>query len=263
MSIRHVNGTDLFYQEQGRGTPVLLIHGTGALGDLWMIYGRRLAAHHRVIAYDRRGYGRSSGPPATNLRQHTADAAALLIALDAVPAAIVGHSLGGTIALDLALEHPELVAGLVAIEPPLPIQGLPDLAVVKLVLTMLLLRLIGLQRRAAEVFLHWVYTDTSGVSAFERLPGAAQAVAEETGAILADMGAGLPAHLAPERLAPITCPVTLLAGERTQPFLAKSVRTAAAHVPQSQLVIVPGVGHVLHVDRPDAVVTALEQMISG
>ena len=62
----------------GSGDPILLIHGNGANTRIWGRSADDLAAEHLVIAYDRRGFGRSPGPPASNMRDHVADAAALL-----------------------------------------------------------------------------------------------------------------------------------------------------------------------------------------
>lgn len=78
---------------------------------------------HRVISYDRRGFGRSPGPPASRKADHVAAAAALLEELDAEPAAALGWSAGGVVALGLAVERPDLVSALILVEsdpPPAP-----------------------------------------------------------------------------------------------------------------------------------------------
>ena len=74
-------------------------------------------ASHRVIAYDRRGFARSSAAPRGVLADQARDAAELLEALGASPATVVGWSAGGVIALDLAASYPERVASLVLAEP--------------------------------------------------------------------------------------------------------------------------------------------------
>ncbi|MBE7246165.1 MAG: alpha/beta hydrolase [Actinomycetospora chiangmaiensis] len=110
----------LAYVEAGAGPPVVLIHGSlMALEDLWLPLAPCLAGRHRVIAVDRPGHGLS-------VRHRLVDASpwrqARLIrdALDRLGVerpVIVGHSFGGTIALCLALAHPESVAGVVAAAP--------------------------------------------------------------------------------------------------------------------------------------------------
>jgi pimeloyl-ACP methyl ester carboxylesterase len=95
--------------------PVLLLHGWTVSADLnfFALYGE-LAARHRVIALDHRGHGRGMRPrTAFSLEECADDAAALLDELGAGPAAVVGFSMGGAIAMLLHHRHPETVAGLV------------------------------------------------------------------------------------------------------------------------------------------------------
>jgi pimeloyl-ACP methyl ester carboxylesterase len=118
----HVNGVTLHVEEHGTGAPILGIHGTGSSAQLWARSVPELAARGRVILYDRRGHGRSERPrpAATGVRDHTDDAAALIRALDAAPAVVIGRSYGGEVAVDLALRYPELTQGLVLLEPSMP-----------------------------------------------------------------------------------------------------------------------------------------------
>lgn len=117
MATVDVNGASLYYEERGKGSPLLLVHGTGAYSDLWSPVLNGLAHFHRVIAYDRRGFARSSAAPPGRLKDHARDAAELLEALGAAPATVVGWSGGGVVALDLAVSHPDHVASLVLAEP--------------------------------------------------------------------------------------------------------------------------------------------------
>ena len=91
--------TTLSYRESGSGEPaVLLVHGTAAA--LWGDLADRLAPAHRVVDYDRRGYGGSHGPAPQSITEHTADAVGLLDRLGIGSAVVVGWSVGGIIALD-------------------------------------------------------------------------------------------------------------------------------------------------------------------
>ena len=103
-----LDGRRLTTWDRGEGTPVLLIHGVGTSGALWQADLADLAANCRLIVYDRRGYGASSESPG-DWKAHRDDAAALLDKLDAKPAVVVGYSGGAMIALDLALQRPDLV----------------------------------------------------------------------------------------------------------------------------------------------------------
>jgi pimeloyl-ACP methyl ester carboxylesterase len=114
-----VNGVQLYYEERGHGTPILGLHGAGSSAVFWEDASERLSQLGRAIVYDRRGSNRSERPDpyeTTSVREHADDALALLQALDAEPAILVGRSYGGTVALDLAIRCPESVHGLALLE---------------------------------------------------------------------------------------------------------------------------------------------------
>ena len=96
----------LFYEEKGKGSPVLLIHGFGASTYTWRHIAPELARNHRVIAVDLKGFGQSDKP--FDERYSVYDQAELLVQLieekDLRDLTLVGHSYGGGIALLLALE---------------------------------------------------------------------------------------------------------------------------------------------------------------
>lgn len=87
---------ELYFEDHGSGSPVVLIHGWPLNGDAWEKQtAALLAAGHRVIAYDRRGFGRSSKPSiGYNYDTFAADLEALLTALDLSGVSLVGHSMG-------------------------------------------------------------------------------------------------------------------------------------------------------------------------
>ena len=112
-----VDGVRLHYLEAGAGTPVLLLHGNGAMAEDWVVSGvfDRLAATNRVIAFDRPGFGYSARPrtaiwSAGRQARLMGDA---LRRLDMSAAIVVGHSWGSIVALEMALQRPEQVARLV------------------------------------------------------------------------------------------------------------------------------------------------------
>jgi pimeloyl-ACP methyl ester carboxylesterase len=110
----HTNGIDVYYETHGAGKPLALIAGLGYGLWLWhkMIPG--LAEHFRVIAFDNRGAGQTDKPDGPyDVHMLAADTAGLLDALAIPSAAVVGHSMGGFIAQELALVRPDLVGRLV------------------------------------------------------------------------------------------------------------------------------------------------------
>lgn len=114
MPTAHVNGIDLYAEEQGSGDPLLLIMGLAADSVAWMFQRDAFAARYRTILFDNRGVGRSSKPEGPyTIPLMADDAAGLLDALDIARAHVVGISMGGMIAQELALRHPQRVRGLV------------------------------------------------------------------------------------------------------------------------------------------------------
>jgi pimeloyl-ACP methyl ester carboxylesterase len=109
------------FGEQQAGSPaILMIHGlAGQLSHYTYGVAGRLAAQHRVIVVDRPGSGYSTRAPeaAADLSTQAAALAALIRTLGLGPTFVVGHSLGGAIALTMALEHPQQVAGLALLAP--------------------------------------------------------------------------------------------------------------------------------------------------
>lgn len=121
MSVIRVNGVALYYEERGAGEPIVCIHGTSSSAAVWGEAVDELAKHGRTISYDRRGCFRSERPEpyVTAVRQHADDAAALIDAVDAAPAIVIGRSYGGETAIDLALRYPDRVRALALLEAAL------------------------------------------------------------------------------------------------------------------------------------------------
>ena len=116
MPTLHVDGAELAYELRGEGPPLLLLHGLGANGGMWERQVDAFAARYRTITLDFRGSGKSrdrdhpAGP--FSLAQFAGDARALLHHVGAAPAHVVGLSLGGMVAFQLAVDSPACVRSL-------------------------------------------------------------------------------------------------------------------------------------------------------
>ena len=116
MSKLKVRDVNLHYEITGQGQPLLLIHGLGSSARDWELQVPVFAQNYRVVAFDVRGHGRSDKPPGPySIPLFADDAAALIRALDIAPTHVVGISMGGMIALQLAVSAPELVRSLVVV----------------------------------------------------------------------------------------------------------------------------------------------------
>ncbi len=119
MEKAEVDGPPLEYEVQGSGDPVLLI-STGPIADSFLpLFPEKGLSGYRLIRYRQRGIDRSNGAGPVSFAQHAADAAGLLGHLGVRRAHVAGHSTGALIALQLAVDRPDVVQTLALLEPPL------------------------------------------------------------------------------------------------------------------------------------------------
>src|SRR5258706_5492281 len=111
------NDIDVACFEVGRGEPLVLIHGLADDHRAWRRALPDLLLRHRVLMYDLRGHGETSlGRPDRTLMQLAEDLASLMKSIGAGSADVAGFSLGGTIAIRIAVDHPEFVKRLVLVQ---------------------------------------------------------------------------------------------------------------------------------------------------
>jgi len=243
-----VNGVRLYYEEHGRGDPILVIHGTGSSAMVWRRQSvRALSEIGRVIVYDRRGCTRSERPDpyATNVPEHAEDAAALILALDAAPAVVIGRSYGGETALELALRHPELVRALALLEAAL--MSLDDQAMAWA--DALADRLKEAAERDPDSVSETFFRQVAGDTRWEAFPPRAKQMFVDNGpAILAEFRGG-PLMASEADLGRIAVPTLLVAGEDSPEALGRVTDRMAAAIPGSRLERVPG-GHLIDPGEP-------------
>jgi pimeloyl-ACP methyl ester carboxylesterase len=259
MTTVQVNGTELYYEERGSGPPLLLMHGTGAYADLWTPVMDGLARSYRVIAYDRRGHGRSSAVAARHIAEHAADAAALLQMLDAAPATIVGWSGGGAIALGLAASSPELVAELVLAEPAVHMLTHPTLSVLAMQTRASICRYVRRDAgAAAQVMYRWASGSGAGGNTFDTLPQAWQDQMTLNGpTTVREMDQLMMPYPSKAAIRAINCPVTIIEGELSDSAFKVSDAFVQRLLPNARVIRLPGAAHFLHIDQPDLWVEAL------
>lgn len=258
-----INGTRLAYLDQGRGTPVVLVHGS--LGD-YRIWGQQMepfARSRRVIAVSRRYHWPNEAPPEGTpyrLLQHVEDLAALIEALDLAPADVVGTSYGAMTALTLAAVRPGLARSLVLSEPPiLPwLERLPggsEIAQAFVEGTMVPAGEALARGEDAEGIRLFI-TGVLGAGAFDRIP-------EPVRAGMLDNAAAMRAELAspPEvyfsGVTPADCervavPVLLVGGEWSPAMFGMILDELARQLPDAERVTIPAASHGPHSQNADA-----------
>ncbi|MDD3652378.1 alpha/beta fold hydrolase [Immundisolibacter sp.] len=243
-----IDGGRLFYRRQGRGQPLLLVHGFALDHRVWALQWPALAADFDVISVDLRGFGRSSLPGAAPYAHH-ADLRALLDALGVERAHLMGHSLGGGIAASFAVAYPQRAGRLVLSAPLLRGHALSALLT-------LLKRVWQIAARdgvdAARTA--WLHSDLFA-PALDTPTGRALLTA-----ILADYSGWHWQHRDPEtgvepplaeRLPELLAPTLVLVGARDLPDFVHMGEALAGQAPDARLELLPTLGHGPSVESPD------------
>jgi 3-oxoadipate enol-lactonase len=251
MPLVDANGIRLYVEDDGSGPPLLLIMGLGASLETWVAQRQAFAERYRVIAFDNRGAGRSASPPPPwTVPAMAADAVGLLDTLGIERAHVVGVSMGGMIAQELAIRHPERVARLViamSFARPEPLRR-----------TFLLhrrwARLQGVDAASESLAsLPWMLSppilcDAERLQPILALLGdmplmSADAYSHQVDAILE--------YTTRDRLHLVRAPTLVLAAAEdvlTPVFLSEEIATA---IPDARLEILPRGGHAVLVEYPD------------
>ncbi|MCI0755684.1 alpha/beta fold hydrolase [Teichococcus vastitatis] len=266
-------GVRLHYVEGGiGGPPVVLLHGNAVLAEDYAASGvfGRVAEHHRVVAFDRPGYGYSQRP---RDRLWTAEAQAAVLAeafarLGIVRPVVVGHSWGTLVAMALALNHPEAVRGLVLLSgyyfptarADVPLFAPPAIPVIGDAIRYTVGPLVGqliapkmIRTMFAPAPVSPAFTDAVPIPMMLR-PWQVKASAEDAATMIPG------ATGFQERYAELAhLPVAILAGadDRIVDVGRQSARLHRA-LPRSELHVLPGLGHMVHHGAPERVVAAIE-----
>ncbi len=239
----------------GEGAPLVLLHGL--LGQARNFGGiqRRLAARHRVIALDLRNHGASPHAPGMTYRAMAEDVRETLAALDAVPAAVVGHSMGGKVAMALALTAPAAVARLMVADIA-PVPNPPRFGPMIAAMRALTLH-DGMSRAEADAALAAAVPEP-GMRAFV-LQNLRFGGVPEWKPDLAAIADGLPDILGwPEFDATYAGPTLFLGGTASDYILPEHRPLIRALFPRARIAMLKDAGHWLHADNPEGFLAVVE-----
>jgi lipase len=184
--------------------------------------------------------------------------------LDVAPVAVVAHSAGSIVALDLAVRRPELVSSLVLLDPAFHTRRniTPKLAAVFLKVR-LLLRL-GRDRQAIDTWLRFASSYRTGGSAFERMSEERRELLRGgASGVFADFASGDGSHIHKEDLASIRAPVTIITAELSPSFLQKTSASLVKRLPAVTCRTLQGAGHAMVFDQPEALLAELRRALDG
>jgi pimeloyl-ACP methyl ester carboxylesterase len=261
-----VNGVELNYVEQGKGIPVVFVHGS--LSDLrfWESYREAVAKNYRFIAYTQRYFGTSPWPDDGknfSAATHAADLAAFVRSLNAGPVHLVSWSYGGVVSMLMATAHPELVRSQVLFEPSIRslIADLPAgkaaIAEINNIFSPAVAAAkSGDTAQATKLFLEAVFALPPG--GFEREP-------EFWRKIWLDNAPTVPLQVAAPPPPAITCdqlkatksPLLVVRGANTYPMWVLIGDAMKRCAPDSRIAVIPNVNHDGPMRNPAAVSAAL------
>lgn len=262
-------GARLRYYVGGAGPPLILVHGLGGAAANWTLLTPALVGHHRVLVPDLPGHGGSSPLAAAPTLNPFADAIVELATREEMlPAPVVGHSMGGVVALRLAIRQPEVVRGIILAAPAGISSATRRAELTFAVVSMmkparLVAPLRGLVARSrllrAVVFGSWEVSDSDAFS-----PLAVEAFLSGP-AIHADVDSAGWALLRDDPrtdLDRIRCPRFLLWGARDRVVPVADGIEYARRL-RAPIRIVPDCGHLVIGERPDACADAIATFVGG
>jgi pimeloyl-ACP methyl ester carboxylesterase len=253
----------LFYAEKGQGAPVLFLSGLSGDHAYWMGQLRALGRHYHCLAVDNRDVGQSSAASGPyTLRDVAADMADLADHLQLPPLHVIGLSMGGMVAQEFALAHPERVRSLTLAST---LARADAWFRSTLEAFALLRRQVPDTPSFFEAILPWwvshrFFEDEERITWLRWLlhqSPRSQPLDHFLRQIQAIMG-----HDAEERLSRITCPVLLLVGEDDSVAPVRYTRQLQQRLPQGQVVMLPGVGHAPPIENPEGFNSCLLEFLS-
>jgi len=251
------------YDLSGQGDPTVLLHGSLVDRRTWDAVRPGLAQALRVLVYDRRGHGETTGPPRQRpVHDDAEDLAGLLEALDLFPAHLVAHSYAGAVALRLAADRPEMVRSLALHEPPF--LGLLDddpatqpeaERLREGMRRMQDLARSGQPASAVREVMESLSTEEGG---WDRLsPGVQQALTRHVDRWLEEFNDPEATRPDPTVLEELLIPILLTTGERSPPFLHRITTSLAGRMRNASVRTLPGVGHVPHLTDPNLYIATI------
>jgi len=242
-------GTEVYWDEQGQGAPVLLIMGLGYTSVMWHRTRPLLSQHFRTVAFDNRGAGRSDVPPGPySIATMASDAAAVLDAASVASAHVLGVSMGGLIAQEFALQYPartrSLILGCTSPNGPLAVRAESKVA------DLLLARGMTLEQ-ARQAILPYIYDADTPREKIEQDVKIRQPWLPSTEGYTAQLQAIL-AWEGYSRIAQIKAPTLVIHGKSDALVPPANGELIARRIPGARLVVLDHASHIFLTDQAAA-----------
>lgn len=245
-----INGCELYYERTGSGHPLILLHGGLVHSGLWDVQFRFLSRYFHVIRYDYRGYGRSRIVPGPF--SHLEDLEGIFQLLHIEKAHLLGLSLGGALAVDFTLQHPEKVSALVLASSGLTGYDPPPEVLEELKRAGQMI-LAGNQEQGVELLLR-LWTDGPQRKPNEVNPAVREKIKRMIEENLAQERLDARPKNTPsalEKLDQIRAPTLIIVGEKDVQYILAIGELLAQKIPRALKIIFPESAHHLNLEHPE------------
>ena len=251
MPIADIENLKIYYEIIGQGQPLVMIRGVGSNVDHWYEQVPALSKKYQLLVFDNRGIARSSDPGGSlSIKDMAADTVALMEAVGIKKAHILGYSMGGMIAQELALAYPEKINGLVLVATDcgisLRIKARPEYS--------------GLFTEMIRLGTTEAKTAAAGClfakRTFESRPDIIERYAEVSlrfpapQKMLEKQWEAITRHDACDQLQNITAPTLVITGSEDVLIPPENSKVLAEQIPHAQVRFIDGGGHLFVVEQP-------------
>jgi len=263
MQKANVGAVQLEYEIRGSGEPVMLIHGSVVADAYSPLLPEPALAKYKLIRYRRRGFGGSTHTdPPVSLHQQAEDCVTLMRALGITRAHLAGHSYGGAIALQLALDYPAMAASLALLEPAM-VGQIPNSAAFMEGMASIVNRYARGDKPGALDDFMAVVAGPDSQRILDSVPGAYDMALEDTDNFFrVEMPALGEWRFTREDAARINQPVLAILGADSAPVFHEIHKLVQSWFPRSQPVTIPGANHMLQMVTPRLVAETLTDFFS-
>ena len=264
MPVAEIGDLSLYYEIIGQGEPLVMIRGVGSNVDHWYDQVPALSQKFRLLVFDNRGIARSSDPGGPfSIGDMAADTIALMDAVGIKKAHVLGYSMGGMVAQEMALNHPQKIAGLILVATDCGIsqriKAQPEAS--KLFSEMIRLGTDEAKLAAAHcLFAKQTFDDNPQViqryaDVSQRFPASQKMLARQWAAVAQ--------HDACDRLAHIVSPTLASTGSEDVLIPPQNAALLAQKIPDAQMVSIDGGGHLFIIEQSQQFNTAVINFLEG
>ena len=253
----------LHYKIYGTGQPVIIMHGLFGMGDNWRTIARMMESQCQSIVVDMRNHGRSPHDPVMNFEVMADDILELMDDLGLAHATLLGHSMGGKVAMHFALHHPERVTGLIVVDIAPKIYPPHHTAVIEAIssvdfeqmqdrssIEQAMAAYLGNDQSTIQFLMKNISRDEDGRLEWKpNMP----VIIEAYQNLMEDIGHPLP----------FDGPSLFVRGERSRYISDSDLPRIKSLFPATDLIAVPDAGHWVHADAPEALVRILTDFLEN